>query len=106
MASELSIGLWILGSGAVALAVVNTLPPLTQGGGGFDPLATPVDRIPHESERAFCEAELSGVDCACFAYVAQNVMTRDPDRAPGWRYADKWALARAQAEQNCARSAP
>lgn len=91
----------ILSTVAVLVAGVSTLPPLTQGGlprGGtpvVNAASAPADPA------AFCRETLDGVNCACFAKKAGEVMSAPHDPVPGLAYADRWDLARSQAGDSC-----
>lgn len=80
---------------------VRVFPPLTQGGlprSGPPPVgaeAAPADPA------AWCRATLSGVNCACFAQKAQEVMSAPHRPVSGLVYADRWELAREQARDSC-----
>lgn len=88
---------------AIALLVmgVRLFPPLTQGGlprSGPPPVgaaAAPADPA------AWCRETLSGVNCACFAQKATEVMNAPHNPVRGMVYADRWDLARAQASESC-----
>lgn len=91
----------ILATVALLVAGVSTLPPLTQGGltrSGPPPYgaaSAPADPA------AFCRANMTGVNCACFAQKTAEVMNAPHKPVRGLVYADRWDLARAQAGESC-----
>jgi hypothetical protein len=103
MTSEAAIALAVLLGGGVLVASVQLLPPLTsweapearKAGQGTDWLDGA------ESEHAYCTARLPGVNCACFADKAGEILRDDSQRFAGWAYADKLDLALAQATDSC-----
>ncbi|WP_417208123.1 hypothetical protein [Antarctobacter sp.] len=91
----------ILGTVALLVAGVSTLPPLTEGGlprSGPPPYGAA--SAPADPE-AFCRATLEGVNCACFAQKAGEVMSAPHKPVQGLAYANRWDLARAQAGESC-----
>ncbi|MBP0481699.1 hypothetical protein [Sagittula salina] len=110
------IGASLLFTGAL-VAGVQYLPPLTQPDASTFPefqQYRPVDGTPGLIEArdsggrsvivnpgAYCQAELSGVDCGCFRETANQVLRSRKPRVSGWRYADDWELALAQAKASC-----
>lgn len=92
-ASLVTVGLLVMG--------VQMFPPLTQGGlprSGPPPVgaeAAPADPA------AWCRSTLTGVNCACFAQKAAEVMSAPHAPVQGMVYADRWELARAQASRSC-----
>lgn len=118
----------VIGTNAIAIAVtvlatatlvvgIQFMPPLTQP----DPAAFPEFQhyrpLGHDSllieakdakgnrklvdPGAYCRETLSGVDCACFAGKAHQVLANRNPRVSGWRYANDWELAVGQARDAC-----
>ena len=89
---------------AVGLVIwgIFLLPPLTTGGSGLMPGVSQaaLDQAVR-SERAYCEARGTSVDCGCFAGKAGLVIAAQGPRVPGALYADQQSLARGQAAQSC-----
>lgn len=90
-------GLLVIGGLVVG---VQAFPPLTEGG-----LARTVDPYIAASApkdpAAYCRQNLSGVDCACFAAKAGEVLSKPHEPIQGFSYADRWQLARGQAGESC-----
>ncbi len=82
------------------VAGVQAFPPLTEGG---------LSRTVHpfiaasapEDPAAFCRKNLSGVNCACFAAKAGEVLSKPHEPIQGLSYSDRWELARGQAGESC-----
>ena len=85
---------------AVILAVVSTVPALTSGGTGGGSNSQ-VFRAKMGKELAHCEANQSGVDCACFAEKSAHVLTNTRPEVRGFSYAERETLARNQARTSC-----
>ncbi|MBW4983095.1 hypothetical protein KZZ07_11135 [Mameliella sp. CS4] len=91
----------VLATVALLVVGVNQLPPLTQGGlprsgpPPFGAVSAPADPA------AWCRANLSDVNCGCFAQKADEVMSAPHERLQGLSYANRWDLARAQAGAGC-----
>ncbi|MGP6088013.1 hypothetical protein [Antarctobacter jejuensis] len=82
------------------VAGVQAFPPLTEGG-----LARSVHPVVASGAAAdpaaYCRENLSGVNCACFAQKAGEVLSKPYDPIQGLSYADRWDLARGQAGDSC-----
>jgi hypothetical protein len=96
---------WITGAGsalalAILIALVNIVPPLTDGGPSesLTPFAT--SRAPGK-EAAYCRENLNDIKCICFARKAGHVMESAHMPIRGLVYADRWELARIQAGGSC-----
>lgn len=96
---------WMMVSGSLAVIAIlvsgiQLLPPLTEGG---LPRSVPpygAESAPDDPE-AWCRANLPGVNCACFAQKAGEVMSEPHEPIPGMAYANRWELARTQAGDGC-----
>lgn len=99
MPSETGIAFGILLSAGALVAVVQLLPPLTS----YEPPVNSKNRQGEYivDEYAWCDENMPGMDCGCFAARAREVMSEDSPRVQGWSYADKWQLALSQAGDNC-----
>lgn len=89
----------MMGVGTV-VAGVSQLPPLTEG--RLPPSVAPygVESAPTDT-RLYCRDTLTGVDCACFAQKADEILESPYQPVQGLTYADRWELARDQAESGC-----
>ena len=74
--------------------------PLDGEGANVAKRKGPVPFYPSEA-RAFCQGQLDGVNCGCFADKASHIMQSRKPEVAGWSYEDKWELARSQASNSC-----
>ncbi|MFW2542200.1 hypothetical protein ACN2XU_06135 [Primorskyibacter sp. 2E107] len=102
MSIETSIVLAIFLGGGLFVTAVAQFKPLTSWEAPVDTLQTrSLPEAAKDGGYAMCQASMPGVDCACFAQKATQVLMEDRPRASGWSYADQWELARAQASDSC-----
>ena len=87
---------------SAVLYLIFLFPPLTSGSGLLFQGTTQEELAAGiRAERVFCEAEVDGVDCACFALKSGIVKTTTGQRIPDMVYADQDTLARLQASESC-----
>ena len=101
---DAGLALKIIIGGALAIAGASVFPPLTAWEAPAATQARARDVPAHvlkDNGLQWCRQSLPGVDCACFARKAGEVLTDGRDRAAGWSYADTWDLARDQAAGSC-----
>ena len=104
MAGKLGILIKTTIAVSVAVGLVSLAPPLTSSSSGglrTGALGGPQMTDQQASSASYCEANLSGVDCACFVNAAEQVLNHKTEHAIGWRYADPWELAKGQASEAC-----
>lgn len=82
------------------VAAAHTLPPLTQPGSPIN-FKNGHDSAANFDPTEYCQNSMSGVNCACFAQKAAQVLAQDRERVSGFAYADQVDLAVAQGEDSC-----
>lgn len=82
------------------VASVQFLPPLTASD---EPLVFMPGRpeVANFDPIQYCQSNLSGVSCDCFAQKAAQVLSEANARVTGFDYADPIDLAVLQGSQNC-----
>ncbi len=83
----------------LALAVGSTFTPVIPRGEGPVPQAELAEIAAQEF--SYCSTNLEGVDCACFAGRAGQVMTHERLEIRGAERIDPAELARLQATESC-----
>ncbi len=99
MFGEYGLTFALAGGVGVALIVGSTFTPvIPRGEGRTGSLASEA----HAAEQyAFCDDTLDGVDCACFAGRAGQVMSHEALEIRGAETINRTELARMQAMESC-----
>ncbi|WP_298917664.1 hypothetical protein [uncultured Roseobacter sp.] len=99
MVSESALAIYI-GLGMVTVAAIGfTFQPLTTRGAAV--ASDSESQTIFRNEMAYCRSAQSGMDCACFARTAGQVMAYESPAVQGFVYVDKRELARSQAGVDC-----
>lgn len=102
MAGEYMMSLYVICGAGAAIAIGFSLPPLTSGGTSSSiGVNEAVYRAHVQSERSYCEANRSDVNCKCFAQRSGVVQSFEQPQVRGFTYAEQKSLARAQAAKIC-----
>lgn len=102
MSTEITVALVTILTGGAISAGVSTFAPLSTWEVPTEKTQTVAVRSSaFEDSLAMCRAQLSGVDCGCFAQKSSEILKSDAKRSMGWSYANKWELARMQATKSC-----
>ncbi|EBA09998.1 hypothetical protein [Sagittula stellata] len=114
--NAIAIAITVVATGALVVGA-QFIPPLTQPDAATFPEFQQYRPLDHDTPfieardakgkrrlvdpGAYCRETLSGVDCACFAGKAHQVLANRNPRVSGWHYADDWELAVGQARDAC-----
>ncbi|WP_136439258.1 hypothetical protein [Pacificoceanicola onchidii] len=102
MGREFKIILAVLIGGPAFVIGVAQFKPLTSWEPPADARQTAsLPEVAKDGGYALCRETMPGVDCACFQQKATQVLQDDRPRVGGFRYADQWELAKAQASESC-----
>lgn len=99
MLGDRAIPLYLVAGVVVALAIGSTFTPVISRGESKPPNAIEVAN--GVQEFTYCQAELSDVNCACFAGISGHILSQEEAAFRGTVSVNRSDLARAQASQSC-----